>query len=108
MPVRAFLSGSSSGEAAVIATDVPEPGGALYQCPMHIDVVQDEPGDCPICRMKLIEVAGFAAASAGESSAPNPGEREVLYWYAPMDPTYMRDEPGAQHVPDQRRIPTHW
>jgi Cu(I)/Ag(I) efflux system membrane fusion protein/cobalt-zinc-cadmium efflux system membrane fusion protein len=22
------------------------------------------------------------------------GEREVLYWYAPMDPTYMRDEPG--------------
>jgi hypothetical protein len=21
-------------------------------------------------------------------------EREVLYWYAPMDPTYIRDEPG--------------
>ena len=30
-----------------------------------------------------------AAADAGDS-----GEREILYWVAPMDPNYRRDEPG--------------
>ena len=26
----------------------------LYQCPMHPTIVQDHPGDCPICGMKLV------------------------------------------------------
>src|SRR5687767_8305043 len=26
---------------------------ALYVCPMHKDVVSDQPGECPICKMKL-------------------------------------------------------
>jgi Cu(I)/Ag(I) efflux system membrane fusion protein/cobalt-zinc-cadmium efflux system membrane fusion protein len=26
---------------------------------------------------------------------PAPADREILYWYAPMDPTYIRDEPGV-------------
>lgn len=25
----------------------------IYTCPMHPDVVQDEPGNCPLCKMKL-------------------------------------------------------
>ncbi len=89
-----FLPDPPSEAASTLATDMPEPDGALYRCPMHIDVVQDEAGDCPICGMKLIEVASSPAASMGKSSASKSGEREVLYWYAPMDPTYMRDEPG--------------
>ncbi|MFZ5896701.1 MAG: efflux RND transporter periplasmic adaptor subunit [Myxococcota bacterium] len=28
----------------------------LYQCPMHPTIVQDHPGDCPICGMKLVKV----------------------------------------------------
>ena len=31
----------------------------------------------------------------GEMSSPaGEGERKVLYWKAPMDPNYRRDEPG--------------
>ena len=31
----------------------PVPEGALYTCPMDPEIVQEEPGDCPICGMAL-------------------------------------------------------
>jgi Cu(I)/Ag(I) efflux system membrane fusion protein len=46
------LACSSGGAGAVAA------GGAIaaaqYRCPMHPSVVQDHPGDCPVCSMKLV------------------------------------------------------
>lgn len=38
------------------------PQGAQYSCPMHPQILQDAPGDCPICGMALVPIAG-----AGES-----------------------------------------
>ena len=29
--------------------------GTKYTCPMHPEVVQDKPGSCPKCAMKLVE-----------------------------------------------------
>jgi Cu(I)/Ag(I) efflux system membrane fusion protein/cobalt-zinc-cadmium efflux system membrane fusion protein len=70
------------------------PAEALYQCPMHPEVMQDMPGDCPLCGMGLVEIETTAATeSAGVRPAAST-EREVLHWYAPMDPSYIRDEPG--------------
>ena len=31
-------------------------GDVYYTCSMHPQVMQDKPGNCPICGMKLIEV----------------------------------------------------
>jgi len=41
-----FLDGEAGDRA-------PAPPGAQYTCPMHPDVVQDGPGDCPKCGMAL-------------------------------------------------------
>jgi len=35
-----------------------------YRCPMHPEVVRDEPGQCPICGMTLVEVDESAADPA--------------------------------------------
>ena len=39
-----------------------------WQCPMHPSIVQDHPGNCPICGMKLVKVA--AGSSAAGTRAP--------------------------------------
>ncbi|MBK7950672.1 MAG: heavy metal translocating P-type ATPase [Deltaproteobacteria bacterium] len=38
----------------------PPRSGQSYTCPMHPEIVRDEPGDCPICGMALEPVSGIA------------------------------------------------
>jgi Cu+-exporting ATPase len=45
----------------------PMPEGTKYTCPMHPEIVQDHPGDCPICGMAL-EPMGVPAADEGPNS----------------------------------------
>jgi Cu(I)/Ag(I) efflux system membrane fusion protein/cobalt-zinc-cadmium efflux system membrane fusion protein len=68
--------------------------GSLYTCGMHPQVVQEGPGQCPICGMDLTPMKGNAAAAdraapSGECTAEN-----ALYWVAPMDPSYISEQPG--------------
>jgi len=32
--------------------------GAKYACPMHPEIVRDDPGSCPKCGMALVPMAG--------------------------------------------------
>src|SRR2546423_908779 len=43
----------------------------LWHCGMHPQVIQDHPGDCPICHMALTPVSGSAAevAESGVAAA---------------------------------------
>ena len=65
-----------------------EAEGQKYTCGMHPMIITDEPGLCPICNMDLTPLKPGGAA---EKPA---GERKIKYWVAPMDPTFIRDEPG--------------
>jgi Cu+-exporting ATPase len=39
---------------------------AKYTCPMHPQIVRDAPGDCPICGMALVPIAGTGEADDRE------------------------------------------
>ncbi len=87
---RAKQSGVLAELAAPVPASAAEASGQKYTCGMHPFIITDEPGLCPICNMELTPLK-----TEGESSAGKPaGERKIKYWVAPMDPTYIRDEPG--------------
>jgi Cu(I)/Ag(I) efflux system membrane fusion protein len=43
----------------------------LYQCPMHPQIIREEPGTCPICHMTLEKIEGpeHAAGTGGQRAA---------------------------------------
>ncbi len=63
----------------------------LYSCGMHPDVISEEPGNCPICGMKLTPIK---SGSGAETQTTGKKKGKILYWRAPMDPTYISDKPG--------------
>ncbi len=69
-----------------------QPAGQLWTCGMHPQVIQDKPGLCPICGMKLVPVKGTPAPEVKPEQGAK--ERKVKYWRAPMDPNFISDKPG--------------
>jgi Cu(I)/Ag(I) efflux system membrane fusion protein len=72
-----------------------------YQCPMHPSIVQDHPGDCPVCGMKLVKMKGSAN---GQVTANGGAARKIAFYRSPMDPkqtspTPRKDEMGMDYVP---------
>ncbi len=41
--------------------------GASYTCPMHPEIMRDAPGDCPICGMALVPIAGAGSGPSDDS-----------------------------------------
>ena len=66
--------------------------GQKWTCGMHPMIITDAPGSCPICGMDLVPLKTGTGGAAAETKPA--GERKIKYWVAPMDPTYIRDEPG--------------
>ena len=70
-PEKYFNSETASGESE----------GRTYTCPMHPEVRQEAPGDCPKCGMAL------------EPETPEmPGQKTE--WTCPMHPEIVQSEPG--------------
>jgi len=92
-----FVSGcSQKKEAASTATATPEK--TLYTCGMHPWIIQDHPGNCPICGMKLEPVHKTAGTDAAA------GGHKILYYKSTMkagetSPTSGKDSMGMDMVP---------
>ncbi len=98
---------AGSSERAQAAGPSPNPSApasaaaTVWTCPMDPDVVSDKPGRCPKCGMEL---QPKAATAPGGAAVPPAGERKILYYRNPMDPTVtspvpMKDPMGMDYVP---------
>ena len=103
--VGAFFIGRSTGHNHA-ASETSKEGKTLYTCGMHPQVIQDHPGNCPICGMKLtpIRKQGGETAAASGTRSPTPGERKIKYYKSTMNPgeisqTPRKDSMGMDMVP---------
>lgn len=76
------------------ASEYAGPAETLYTCSMHPHILEAEPGNCPICNMRLSPIRNPAATPVAAPPETPAGEREILHWRAPMDPNYISDKPG--------------
>ncbi|MCX6640961.1 MAG: efflux RND transporter periplasmic adaptor subunit [bacterium] len=72
-----------------------------YQCPMHPAIIRDQPGDCPICGMKLVQMKS-TSQNQGTSHPSDP--KRIAFYRSPMDPkqtspTPRKDEMGMDYIP---------
>jgi len=63
-----------------------EETGGYYTCSMHPQVIEKEPGNCPICGMKLVFVEGKKIEHTDKEQAD--------IYVCPMHPEITRSEPG--------------
>jgi multidrug efflux pump subunit AcrA (membrane-fusion protein) len=70
-------------------TEAPAPAeAAKYHCPMHPTVISDQPGDCPVCGMKLVPMDGDLQTRQAE-----PPKKKIMY-RSTMNPNEVSDKPG--------------
>jgi membrane fusion protein, copper/silver efflux system len=96
--VVALFAGSCSKQTAADA-----PPKTLYTCSMHPQVIQDHPGNCPICGMKLVPLRKQLSAAAEKKAGAGAG-RKIKYYKSTMllgeiSQTPRKDSMGMDMVP---------
>ena len=94
-----------------------------YTCPMHPQIIQDHPGTCPICGMKLVpkqfpataqsqadavatdEHAGHEHASSSPKTRADHPQKTVTKYVGPMHPQIVQDHPGTCPICGMKLVP---
>jgi len=70
-----------------------EEEGTLYTCGMHPNIIESEPGTCPICGMNLTPIK-----NSNNNKPVDDKDRKIIYWRAPMNPNEVYDSPGKSQM----------
>ena len=72
---------------------LPQASGQYY-CPMHPQIVQEGPGECPICNMSLVpkDAGSKTAAGTGKSAAPEPASESGVPGLVPVELSLERTQ----------------
>jgi Cu(I)/Ag(I) efflux system membrane fusion protein len=84
------------------ATDSESVASGQYYCPMHPQIVQDGPGDCPICNMTLVpkDEGRDGAATEGKAAAAETGSEPAVPGLVPLELSLERTQLiGVQTAP---------
>jgi Cu(I)/Ag(I) efflux system membrane fusion protein len=90
--VRLARSTWQSKARGTTVSQTPAAPKQLWTCGMHPQVIQDHPGFCPICHMKLVPLKLASDEKGGQSAN---GQRKILYYWDPMlGPSSISQKPG--------------
>ena len=103
-PVDEWLQARLGYHTGSMVMSGEESQGQLWTCAMHPQIIEDEPGECPICGMTLVPVSGGEVSGQADRSSSRSAEREILFYRNPMNPTITspvpaKDEMGMDYVP---------
>lgn len=74
----------------------------LWTCPMHPDILMEEPGQCPICGMDLVAVEAAEEMTAEPHAHSEEGGE---LWTCGMHPEVIQDEPGQCPICGMNLVP---
>lgn len=106
--VAAFLTGVYPPQEAGSGTDSASAGGdvQLWTCGMHPEVIQSEPGICPICHMDLTPLQPTAPSSMEGDAHQHHGEAPEELWTCPVHSGFIEEpEPGACPIGGRELVP---
>lgn len=102
--VMAAVAVSSVGYASgLFAPGAASAAASQYYCPMHPQVVQDHPGECPICSMSLVPKEVSRAKPA--ESLQQPKGAHDGHRHHPTDPYFCPMHPEETATDEKARCP---
>lgn len=74
----------------------PAESGTIYTCPMHPQIREKQPGDCPLCGMDLVAVseAKVEASTEAKKNEPESQPSKDPVFTCPMHPQIRENKPG--------------
>src|SRR5436309_15665595 len=75
-------------------------GEQLYTCGMHPQVIQNKPGNCPICGMKLTPIRKQPGEKATATASPTsePRQRKIKYYKSTMNAAEVSSKPAKDSM----------